>query len=277
MIPNGDRYRGKVAPQHQVIQTTPASRFRKDFGLKNPMPRGWKSPHITVQSLDHNGMTKYEHGSSFHFKKRRFEEMGTALRSDTVYSFFEKPVTVKRWGDLKVSEANEMRENASSHRQEFLKFIQEKTKSLIIPGENNTTAHDMIQKFYGIHEKQGRIVRSNDVRGNAGMSYLLQGSMGNVQANSGTLHGRPVKGRATKLRPESFNSSTAAIGGFVATCHASTNSSTKYIVREAKLHEGGEVDLSVVLYGNKRTDAYSTSSAVYVPTKSTPLTTMKAL
>lgn len=251
------------APQRQVIATTPASRVRKDFGLKNVMPKGWNSPYITLEHLDHNGMTKYDHGSSFYFKKRRFDEMGVALvpNNSNVPSLFAKPSGNKQWSDLKLKEAKDIVKNAPARRQEFLKFVRETGKRATIKGEQN---HDeLISKFYGITDNNSRLVQNNVVKGNAGMSYLLQGSMNNTNYNMGTIYSRPVPGRVNTNVRYGSSVDTVSVGGFIAHFPSTNGDSSKLAIETAKLENNGEINIRARLHGDKRSALSSTIDAVY--------------
>lgn len=250
------------APQRQVIGTTPASRVRQDFGLKNAMPRGWTSPYITLESLDHNGMTKYDHGSSFHFKKRRFEEMGVALvpNNTSIPSFFAKPSGNKKWRDLSLKEVKAIAKEAPARRQEFLKYVRENAKRVTV--ENSNTTDELVAKFYGITGRDNAMTQQNVVKGNAGMSYLLRGSMNNTNYNLGTNYGRPIQGRNNPNVRFGSNVSTVSVGGFISAFQGICDPNSKLAIENAKLEKNGEINLTSRLYGDKRSSYSSTSEAV---------------
>lgn len=251
------------APQRQVIGTTPASRVRQDFGLKNAMPRGWNSPYITLNSLDHNGMTKYDHGSSFYFKKRRFEEMGIALVPNNVSipGFFSKPSGNKKWRDLSLKEVKEIVKEAPARRQEFLKYVRENAKRVTI--ENNNTTDELVSKFYGITGRDNAMTQQNIVEGNAGISYLLRGSMNNTNFNLGTNYGRPIQGRNNPNVRFGSNVSTVSVGGFISAFQGICDPKSKLAIESAKLEKNGEINLTSRLYGDRRSKQLSTSEALF--------------
>lgn len=67
---------GKIYPTHQIIQTTPSSLFRNNFGLKADFPSKVNSRYIVLDKLDTiEHMTGFEKDSSFYWKKQRFQEL----------------------------------------------------------------------------------------------------------------------------------------------------------------------------------------------------------
>lgn len=258
-------------PQRQVIGTTPASRVRRDFGLKNAMPKGWNSPYITLESIDHNGMTKYDHGSSFHFKKQRFAEMGTALVSanPNVPSLFAKPAENKQWNDLKLCEIKTIVRNAPSRRQEFLKYFRETEKRSTFKADE---AHgELVTKFYGITNNNNRLAQKSVIKGNAGMSYLLKGSMRNSNYNKGTIYGRLVQGRVNPNVGYGSSVNTASVGGFVAQFPGANNNTSKMAIDNSRLDDNGQINLTARVFEDKKPNSPSVTNAVHRVIKSSPV------
>lgn len=63
-------------PTHQVLTTTPASHFRRDWGLKRPMPANNRARFITLEQMDtESGITAFESGAKYALIKKRIEEL----------------------------------------------------------------------------------------------------------------------------------------------------------------------------------------------------------
>lgn len=242
--PSRPKYGDGFAPKYQVIQSTPSSLYRKDFGLKRVMPASSTTPYITVQALDSPyGMTSYEFGSSFHFKSRRFQEIGAPLSSQSIgSSLFEKSSTTKQWLDVKPIDASEIVRGASSRRQEFIKWVQERTQSP--PSPISKDSSKIIDDFYNIAEPSAlKTIQPSVVKGNAGLSYLLKGSIKNTP--KGAILYREVKGRPINTQRSEFSNGGnkfAAIGGFVVQWNK-INSNTSFYIDGAQHSQNGTISM----------------------------------
>lgn len=65
-------------PTHQVITSTPSSRYRYNWGLKSNLP-STKNSFIICNSLDKNGMSDFYPGASFALISRRVTELRTPI------------------------------------------------------------------------------------------------------------------------------------------------------------------------------------------------------
>lgn len=259
------------APRYQVIQSTPASLYRKDFGLKRAMPAGAKTPLITVQALDTMyGMTAYEFGSSFHFKARRFQEMGVSIVSTANNSLFEQPTTKKYWKDLSRSEAIDLLKKAQLERPKFLKSLQ--SNPLDDKFQNKKSKlHSSVDKFYDIHDNPVSIQASRGAaKGNAGLSYTLSGSVMNTP--TGPIFYRAVQGRDVSLSkgPASNggSNSSAAVGGFIAAkqkVSSSNGSNNLFYVRDAMFDSNGGIQLRVRSTQDDLSSGQSTLASIRKP------------
>ncbi|ODV63726.1 mitochondrial 37S ribosomal protein bS1m ASCRUDRAFT_73524 [Ascoidea rubescens DSM 1968] len=70
----------KSVPTHQIIQTTSANLYRREWGLKSALPSKIKSKYIIVDQFDTiEHMTNFEKNGSFHWIKKRFQELQIPL------------------------------------------------------------------------------------------------------------------------------------------------------------------------------------------------------
>lgn len=70
----------RLHPTQQVITTTPASNFRNNWGLKNDLPKKKRSPYITLNSIDVNGLVDYDPGAGYTMTSRRIQELKTSIQ-----------------------------------------------------------------------------------------------------------------------------------------------------------------------------------------------------
>ncbi|VVT57734.1 mitochondrial 37S ribosomal protein bS1m [Magnusiomyces paraingens] len=251
-------YADNVAPKFQVIKTTPSSLYRKDFGLKRCMPAGSKTPYITVQSLDTMyGMTSYEFGSSFHFKYKRFQELGVSLCSGNSNkahdSLFAQPANNNIHG-LTRAEALDLLQKSPERRSEFLKFSKLNTKD---DKQQRKSASELINTFYGLSENTNVLgsLRKNH-KGNTGLSFLLHGSIKNTP--KGPVLYRPVPGRQISAPRANNTKNLAAIGGFVSNYNGSAGDS--FYVSSAFVDSRNSIQLSVKPTKDSLTSSNPTST-----------------
>ncbi|KAF5098952.1 hypothetical protein D0Z00_001818 [Geotrichum galactomycetum] len=239
----------KVVPQGQVIHTTPASLHRKDFGLKRTMPERFSTPYITVDALDgYEGMTKFDYGSSFYLKHKRFQELGIPSNP----KFFEAEKVEKRLGDIKPMQFKRMLANSKAKRSIALKTLAQSNISL--EPRNSSALSDGVARVYNITKPtQPFAASSPTVRANAGLGFLLKGSLATAPASSSRLSGvssvylsKPVPARSVVGRQ---NSTSVAVGGFIAravTTNQNTEKPVNVIVQSCTIRPNGGVTLSTV-------------------------------
>lgn len=234
----------KYVPTHQVIRTTPASLFRKDFGLKAAMPPRSKTPYITLDALDSKcGMTDFEPGSSFYLNLKRFRDTGAGVKG----SYLEEKQTAITLERMKPQQIQEIIEKVPSLKEEFNEFLLKKSALESTKASRRNIKKSQVFEFLNIQE-QSQITKDQTVLGNAGFSYVLSGALKNTPkqvTNSKAIYGRSVHSRN--------NDSLVAVAGFIASpfrkvfrnMRGSDSEVFDLCVEEANISQDGSVSLGV--------------------------------
>lgn len=202
-------------PTEQVICSTPASFHRRDFGLKQVLPRKYNAHYITVKRLDTNtGIVDFERGSMAFGLKKIKELPGTVvpIRSadadGTTYSSFFRGST---------GHNNRLRRTGSS-RESFKEWLKTQNESVKTLHNSYERKRVLINKFFKMssdqdHRPQLHNKHSTDGDSScvatAGLRYALPGTLQNTPKGPTTTH--PVQGRILQR-----NGVTAAVSGVIA-------------------------------------------------------------
>ena len=243
-----------VVPQEQVIQTTPASFYRRDFGLKRAMPERMHTPYVTVKALDTmEGMTDFDFGSSFHLKQKRFQETGAFISSMPNTDLFSPSAETKTWGNMSTQELKELVQSCKGKRKEFIQWaLQNESKQL----HQMLTMNDSVravQRFLQIQGSEGPKFSGEKipVKGNAGLGYLLPGAIQTTPNSASLSQPKSVSGRLVASHSKQRR---AAIGGFVAQTISSFNARPqklseaprKFVVTNVRVRPNGGVDVTSI-------------------------------
>lgn len=251
-LPKTVKAHTKNIPKEQVVQTTPASFYRRDFGLKRAMPERMKTPFVTVKALDTTeGMTDYDFGSSYHLKVKRFQETGTAVTfmlNST--GLFSSSAENKTWANMTPQELKQVVLSSKGKRQEFIKWaLENESKQLHEMLEKNEGVR-AVQRFLQIQSAEGLNISAEKipVKGNAGLGYLLPGAIHNTP--TGLLQQKPVLGRLVTSHTKQRR---AAIGGFVAQTSSAvlparpqelSVTPRKFVITNVRVRPNGGIDMT---------------------------------
>lgn len=251
-LPKAVKAHAKNIPREQVVQTTPASKYRRDFGLKRAMPERMKTPYVTVKALDTmEGMTDYDFGSSYHLKLKRFQETGAAITFMlNTTGLFNSAAESKTWGNMTPQELKDLVQSSKTKRREFINWaLQNESKQLHEMLDKNEGLR-AVQRFLQIQSSEGLnlVGEKIPVKGNAGLGYLLPGGIHNTPTGLSTS--KPVLGRLvtsyTKQR-------RAAIGGFIANTSSSflptrpqelSETPRKFVITNVRVRPNGGIDMT---------------------------------
>lgn len=196
----------KKVPRLQVIGTTPASKYRMDWGLKSKLPTKDMPSYIVVESMEKNQMTGFDRGSSFALTRRRIQQLQvpvypifTQSLKGSVNTMFSSPYI-----DLGRSKKPEGVENRSISRDDKKKIIDEylndssalsKEQRTLLKNEKltdlvysliNPPKHmiESVTKSFENEKKTSLVANIDDIYslisgpiGTAGLSYLIPGSV----------------------------------------------------------------------------------------------------
>lgn len=207
---NAESKQERAHPTHQVITTTPASRLRQNWGLKNTLPKKQHVPYVVLDHLDHNGLTGFDSGSRFPMVLNRVRELRKHVnhlmsprkdgsRADAFFnSILETTISQHRMPGSKNISANEMRTIQNNEVTQKLtdlgynkKFISKVISQKVLADNLSTeNGYKFLEKFAKSQLGQSQLT-GNDEAGQvdtflykrpiatAGASYLLKGSLNN--------------------------------------------------------------------------------------------------
>lgn len=242
--------RNNAVPKEQVVHTTPASFYRRDFGLKRAMPERMKTPYVTVKALDTlEGMTDFNFGSSYHLKVKRFQETGAAITPLPTSGLFNASVENKTWSNMTPEELKDLVRSSKGKRRDFISWaLKNETKQLhqMLEKDDGVRA---VQRFLEIQSTEGPNWSNEKipVKGNAGLGYLLPGGIHNTP--TGITQSTPVKGRLVPSYPQQRR---AAIGGFIAQTSSSfahkppkmSEVPRNFLITNVRVRPNGSIDMT---------------------------------
>lgn len=225
-------------PTHQTIQTTAASLYRHDFGLKAALPDKVKSRYIVLDELDtYQRLTEFEAVPGAYWNKLRFQEFGLPVTASngirTKSALFKndsQDTAIKRkFGQQKFEKISEVlgldesssssEVNAVTHelkglRKDFQQWVLENHPSKLTAKRFNK---DSLSYQLITYLKQRAPVKKNkkflkqgktgSIAGTGGLSYLQPGRLTNVPQGINDVYVSPSR--------IAGDNDTLAVGGFI--------------------------------------------------------------
>ncbi|ODV97081.1 hypothetical protein PACTADRAFT_32576 [Pachysolen tannophilus NRRL Y-2460] len=267
----------KLYPSQQIIETGPASFYRKDFGLKSKLPSKVNKRYVVVDKLDTiEHMTEFEAEAGFYWNKLRFQEFNIPLetRNGKNPLFFGNTRNIPRnqeeLNTSKISEVLNLDESTptskkielleilKNYRGSFLKFLSDKNpeKLIRIKSGLDCELHDEITQFiFSLKEEESpalkkpicnlatdKINGTPIMKGTGGFSYRLKGKL--TTSPNGFSEGSVVPARLISSVPSHWQ---IAVGGLVAAApHQTMNSLGKIAANNPGKHlREAEIPVSV--------------------------------
>jgi hypothetical protein len=216
LFKSGAKVAGKDVPVDQAIKTTSAAFYRRNYGLKGPVPERQQSVILNVESLDTRiGIADLNTQTGWTRRIEKFREMGVPLRlptakdADNYFRVDSKP----QWSlnDISESKIRELSQKVGDKRGDFYKFIKNKNGAR---AQRVTDMGNSVDEFLGMSPATS--TANSGVRPTAiGVNYSLPGTLHNTPR--GFLRNKIVPGRVLdNSRSSRRGGFLAAVGGFVA-------------------------------------------------------------
>lgn len=242
----------KSYPLHQVIESTPASFHRRNWGLKCPIPYKQRSLYINVQALDSEvGLAQYEAGAGFYRKLQRFREFGVPLKLPKVDAdgyFLLANNSNKSLRGMNPKQIKSLLDESKRKRKDFLTPLLKSAKSRDEVYKTSAKLDAKAEKYLGFEQSSiygsRAVTNTNTSKATAiGLNYGLQGVAFNTP--NGVVSKKQVKGRELGR--------IIAIGGFIAkrTSTPGDNDNRidknqkKYVVAKAEAHSNGQLGITI--------------------------------
>uniref|UniRef100_A0A060TCX3 ARAD1B19140p n=1 Tax=Blastobotrys adeninivorans TaxID=409370 RepID=A0A060TCX3_BLAAD len=214
-------------PRYQVLATTPSSLYRRNWGVKAPIPSKHQSPYVVLDALDSpHGIAQYQAGASFVRKQQRFRELGVPLNlspgADDYFHIRSAENRRPTLRSLSSSKVQKLLKQAPSKRQEFVKHLETRSKAEASSGPSTGTSgyldsslfaeaavsqnSSSARHFNRSEMDLGRVASSfmglsperwesygKKTRGPIGLNYGVKGTLHNTP--KGIMNGKIVQGR----------------------------------------------------------------------------------
>lgn len=254
----------KLFPTHQVIQTTPNSLYRKDYGLKANLPSKVKSRFLELDEMDTmQRMTDFECLSGSYWKKVRFQEMNLPIsfKKNALFEGFTeiKPksenltnLSVLLNFDYKNATDGELKILLGKLRELRKPFVEWllKTKPSVLLQQSNDFSSEirdflaMCEKSPYHYKKLSQLGLKKDgslkTAGTAGLSYALKGRLCNTP--NGIQAKKIIPGRYVGDLNKNF-----AVGGFIARGADSASTSVAQMIKSVRDKHPRQLEIPVSL------------------------------